>query len=212
VSDLATLPAIFAVHVAAMVTPGPNFLVVTRTAATHRRRQALATAFGVSTGAMMWSSAAAIGVGSVLLATGPLGRLLQVLGGAYITWLGLRLIVGAAAAGDDSSHTPLAKSYGQMFWLGLLTNLSNPKSLIFFGSIFATMLGPEASVQLRAAAVAVIVIDAMLWHALLAVAFSSLALRRIYGRARTGLDRLAGAFLALIGVGLIAKALPEQSA
>ena len=52
------LSSIFAVHMLAMISPGPNVLIVTQTALSHTRRAGIVTALGVATGSTIWSSAA----------------------------------------------------------------------------------------------------------------------------------------------------------
>ncbi|MCA1737551.1 MAG: LysE family transporter, partial [Actinobacteria bacterium] len=52
------LGSVFAIHVLAMISPGPNVLVVTQTALSDTRRAGIVTALGVAVGSTLWSSAA----------------------------------------------------------------------------------------------------------------------------------------------------------
>jgi threonine efflux protein len=207
VGDLILLPAVFAVHVAALVTPGPNVLVVTRTAASGRRATAVLVALGVATGAAIWATAAALGVQALFESVGLSPRLLQLAGGAYLMWLGLRLWTSSLSR-HGVPHPPALSHTSRIspYLVGLFTNLSNPKSLIFFGSVFASILGPHPSATLRVAGVLLIVFDATIWHVGLALLFSTGAIQSRYDRIRSGLDRAVGSVFITIGLGLMGAA------
>ena len=195
-----TLVEVFLVHVAAMASPGPNVLIVIRTAIAESRRAALYTAAGVATGGAIWAGAAALGLGLAIAGSTLAYDALRVLGGAYLVYLGVRTARSSAAAIAPADGAEPGVSAGRAWRSGVLTNLSNPKAAVFFTSVFATLLPADASVALRVAAVAVIVLDALAWHALLAVVLSSPPAQARYLRARRPIDRVAG--VVMIGFGL----------
>lgn len=183
-----------------MASPGPNVLLVARTAMADSRRAGLAAAAGVATGAGLWAAAAALGLALVLARSPDAYAAVRVLGGLYLVWLGARTfaragrpfaIDGAGAAGRLSRRA----------WReGALTNLSNPKAAVFYLSIFATLLPTAAGTGFRLAAIAVIVAGASGFHALLAYALSTRRARAGYLRAKPAIDRTAGLVMAAFGV------------
>lgn len=73
-------------------------------------------------------------------------------GGLYLCWMGYQMLRGALKKQDaaaSSPHIELAQS-GRSFLKGLLTNLSNPKAIIYFGSVFFTFLSAITSALRRA--------------------------------------------------------------
>lgn len=106
----------------------------------------------VATGAAIWATAAALGVQALFERVGLSPRLLQLAGGAYLIWLGLRLWTSTLGR-HDVPHPPTLSHTSRVspYLVGLFTNLSNPKSLIFVGSVFASILGPQPSTTLRVA-------------------------------------------------------------
>jgi threonine efflux protein len=206
-SPLSTLLTVAAIHWAAMASPGPNVLLVSQTAMARSRRSALAVAVGVASGAAVLATAAAVGLTVLIEEAGWARDALQLAGGAYLVFLGVQTWRGAHeppprpdAAGDDENP------WG-FYVRGLLTNLTNPKAAVFFGSVLAPTLDQAVSDWVRTAAVALIVVDALLWHCLLAVLFARPAVRRGYARAKTVVDRVVGAALALLGVRLASEPL-----
>lgn len=205
-SPFAVLLAVMGVHLAASVTPGPNVLLIIQTASTSSRRTALAAAAGVATGALILASTAALGLGLLVAGAEWLDRGLRGVCGGYLVYLGFRMWRGArnpmttTVRGGPSAHSLV------VFRRGLLTNITNPKAAIFFGSILTGLLPPATPIWVRLAAVLICVTNSAVWHALLAYAFSSGTVHRIYGRAKTTLDRIAGTLMAALGARFLFEA------
>jgi RhtB (resistance to homoserine/threonine) family protein len=200
-SSLSTLASLAAVHWLAMLSPGPNVLVVAQTAMSHSRAAGIAAALGVAAGAGVLATAATVGLRLVTEQSSALRHGLQVAGGCYLVYLGASMWLGAQSPAR-------APARGEAFFLrGLLTNLSNPKAAVFFGSVVGATLGPASPDWVRAAAVVVIVADACVWHCIVAVMFAKPAVRDAYVRRRRTIDRVVGAALGAIGIVLALGAL-----
>ncbi len=199
----ATLSGVALVHIAAMVSPGPNFLVVTQTSISQPRQMGILTAMGIATGALIWSSSALIGV-SFLFEKPWLYQGVRFFGGAYLVYLGIKMWLHAA---EPLNATPTLSKRVRSAWsfyqAGLMTNLTNPQSVVFFGSIFATLLPPEGPPWVRVAAVGIIVSNAIWWHCLLALVFSTGRVQRVYRSAKRFIDQVAGGILTILGLRLI---------
>jgi len=203
-NDVVVLASIFTVHILGLMSPGPNFLMVTQTAISCTRRAGIATALGIATGAAVWSSAALFGLNVVFMQFAWLYYGLKLLGGVYLLSLGLRLWNTADQPLVATSLTPvMARTDWQAFRVGLLTNLTNPASAIFFGSIFAALLTPNLPLCVKIAAIGIIVIDAASWHTAVACIFSTRHAQQLYQRCKRWSDRLAGSALAFLGMRLL---------
>lgn len=201
-SPTSTLLTIAAVHMAAMASPGPNVLLVTQTAMAHSRRRGLAVAAGVATGALVLATGAALGLGLLVGQVGWLRIAVQLAGGAYLIFIGVQTWRGANDPPPQPGAAPASGSLLRDFRRGLLTNLTNPKAAVFFGSILAPALDAGVSDAVRVAAVALIAINALWWHCLLAVVFSRPGVQRGYGRVKPVVDRVVGGLLTLLGARL----------
>jgi threonine efflux protein len=197
-SYTATLLAIAAIHIVGNLSPGPNLVLVSQVSAAQSRHAGVLAAVGLTLGAVVWATAASAGLG-LLSSLAWLQELLRVLGGAYLIYLGVRKLCGTG----EASASLQATTNWQAFRAGVLLNLANPYCLIFFGGVFAAMLPADSPYWFRAAAVAVIFLDALLWYAALAYVFSVTAVSSFYNRMRTLLDRIAGGLLTVFGLRLI---------
>jgi threonine efflux protein len=203
---LSTLIAVALLHWVILVTPGANVLVVSSLAAGGSRAAACFAALGVTLVAGVWSALAVLGVGAVFAAHPTLRSALQIAGGLYLLHVAFRLwrTGGGTAPAGIAQLAPFAA-----FRLGFLTNIMNPKSALFFGSVFATALPPQPPAALLAAVVLLVLFNALAWHLFLALAFSHPRVQAAYARQRAVLGRIASVLVGAFGVRLLVTALAE---
>jgi len=203
---LSTLLAIALLHWVVLVTPGANVLVVSNLAASGFRQAAVFAALGVTVVAGIWSSLAVLGVNAIFAAHPYLRIGVQVAGGLYLLSVALRLWRTSTAS---TGNHQVQLSPGAAFRLGFLTNIMNPKSALFFGSVFATALPPQPAPVLLLLAVALVVINALVWHVFLALAFSHRRVQAGYARRRATIGRTAGALVGVFGARFLYAAVTE---
>lgn len=129
-----------AATVAAQLSPGPNLLAVAGVALGQGRLPAVATAGGVATGAALWVLSLALGISALFHAYPVLIVMLQLIGGSYFIYVGLRALRSAINGGAMviESHKAMMTP-GTAFRNGLLVVLTNPKAAIMWASIVAFM-------------------------------------------------------------------------
>jgi threonine/homoserine/homoserine lactone efflux protein len=201
---LASVLAILAVLAIGVVSPGPSFLFVARTAVANSRRAAVAAAIGMALGATAMCVAALLGLHALFTRVPELYLLLKGVGGAYLLYLALRIWRSAAAPLPVSAPAAGAPAgLRRPFLLALGTMLSNPKAAVQYGVIFAAMLpaAPPPSL-LVALPPAVFVLEAT-WYTVVALGLSAPRPRGLYLRAKPVLDRCVGVVLATLGLRLI---------
>jgi threonine/homoserine/homoserine lactone efflux protein len=201
---LSTLMSIAAIWAIAAVTPGPNFVIAVQAAVARPRRHAMAVVAGICTGTLIWGTAGFFGV-SALFALAPWLYLgLKIVGGAYLVYLGLRLIAASFRAGPRPAAPGIeAAASGWAAWrLGLLTNCANPKTAAFVTSLFATTMPADPANFLGLLAVGAMVAISLTWYSGVAWVFASAAAAALYGRIAATVDRLAGGLFVLFGAKL----------
>ncbi|WP_411375147.1 LysE family translocator [Arthrobacter sp. MPF02] len=116
--------------------PGIDTALVLRSSLTRSRSYAFATALGISTGAMIWGVAAAVGVSALLAASELAYRALTLAGAAYMVWLGASLVrkswKGGAPAEAEAVAVPARAGLFRAWLTGTGTNLLNPKVGVFY--------------------------------------------------------------------------------
>lgn len=128
------------------------------------------------------------------------------LGGVCLTLLGI--LIGRAArqpaplSGADAGPRP--GTAWRAFGLGFLTQISNPKAVVIYASIFAALLPREVPRLVHIVLPPLIFLIEAGWYAVVAILLSAPAPRALYGRAKVWVDRLAGGVLILLGLRLLA--------
>lgn len=195
------------VHLIALMSPGPDFFFVSQTAASRSRREAMMGVVGISLGIVVWAGVALMGLHLILQKMAWLHQIIMVGGGIYLCWMGWQLLRSARAQNVQSAPAPEVKvalpKPGRSFIRGFLTNLSNPKAVIYFGSVFSLFVGDDVGAGARWGLFLLIIAETFVWFSLVAVVFALPAMRRGYQRLAKWIDGLAGVLFTGFGLHLI---------
>ncbi|EQA5356976.1 threonine export protein RhtC [Serratia marcescens] len=193
------------VHLIALMSPGPDFFFVSQTAASRSRREAMMGVVGISLGIVVWAGVALMGLHLILQKMAWLHQIIMVGGGIYLCWMGWQLPRSARAQQAQpaaEAQVALPKA-GRSFIRGFLTNLSNPKAVIYFGSVFSLFVGDSVGAGARWGLFLLIVAETFVWFSLVAVVFALPAMRRGYQRLAKWIDGVAGVLFTGFGLHLI---------
>lgn len=162
-------------------------------------------------GNTIWTVASVAGLAALLQALPGLLPTLQVLGSAVLIWIGVQSIRGGVQAFRDRGLTDPELAIGvtkRPVRLGLVTNLSNPKALLFFTALFSQILPADALLIERAMIVVVLTAVGVVWFVSFALLTSSRGFQRWFGRATPYIDIVAGAVFILVAAAILVEALP----
>ncbi|MBS0331868.1 MAG: LysE family translocator [Proteobacteria bacterium] len=203
-AHLLSLLSLALVSLATCAVPGPNNLMLMRFGMRHGRRIAEASGFGTTLGCVAWCAMAALGLSALLAAAPWLEMLLRIGGGLYLFWFAWSLWrsppLAPLAEGEEAGPT---LTFWGAFWQGFAVNMTTPKSLLYFASIFSAYVGPRTPSWVEAAAVAVCIFTCQGWQTAMSWLFSTRRAVAAYARAQRPLDRISGAFLGAFGVKLL---------
>ena len=135
-----TIILFMAAALALNVTPGPSILYVMSRSVGQGRTAGLVSALGLGAGSLIHAGAAALGL-SVILAYSPLAyTVVKYLGAGYLVYLGVRILL----VGDRQLRTAVLAhvSLTRVFWQGVVTELLNPKIVLFFMSFLPQFVDP----------------------------------------------------------------------
>jgi threonine efflux protein len=190
------------------ISPGPSFVLVSRIAITASRLDGLAASLGMGLGGALFGALALAGLSALLIEVQWLYTTLQLVGGAYLVYLGIRIWRGA--------NMPLAietavaferRSLFRSFAFAFVTQISNPKTAVVYGSIFAALLPAAPPHWLLLALPPMIFVVEASWYAIVALVFSARQPRAAYLHSKRWIDRIAGAVMGALGVRLLVEGL-----
>ncbi|GAB3487503.1 LysE family translocator [Flexivirga sp.] len=200
---LAVLPLLLA-WLVAVISPGPDFLAVLRTSAAHGRSAGLRVGLGVVCGIACWATLAMCGLSALLaryehlyLVVRTVGAVLLIGYGVHVLWATRKTTTGAAETTPPSA--------GKHWRLGVFTNLANPKALVFFGALFATLMPRHEAAATRVVVLTVMLAMAVAWFAVVSWCAGSQPVVAAYRRLQRTIDRVAGGLFTAIGLTLVPR-------
>ena len=195
IGTLATLAGVLALSV---ISPGPNFVLVTSTAMRRSRRAGLAVAAGLALATLSWVLLTEAGF-ALLLAPGTMAaEIVRVAGAAYLIVIGIKMVAGAR---KPLPQGPMAAAQGSWAALraGYVVSMTSPKSIAFYASILGTLMPTRAPLWFDASVVGIAFSVSALWYGTLALAFSDERVRRGFARLKTTLEAVMGVWLVALG-------------
>lgn len=195
-----------AASLALILTPGQDMLYVISRSLAQGRMAGVWSAIGVIIGILVHTALAAFGVGAILAASEGLFLVLKLAGAAYLVYLGIRLLLTREAAvtanGKGGSF-----SAASLLWQGILSNVSNPKIVLFFLAFLPQFVDPESAHPARDLAFLGVLYAAMglvvkVGVGLAAGSLSERLLRK--PRAMVWINRASGSILVVLGLRLAA--------
>ncbi len=199
--------AFLVVLVVAYLIPGPDFAVILRQA-TQTRRSGVLAALGAQAGLCVHMLLAVVGLSAIIARHPELLTLIRVAGGLYLLWLGASLAWRARharSAGRERDTASDKETDRGAFMQGFLTNVTNPKAILFFASVLPQFISPDASVAGQILLLGVVdVLFGFLPWALVVWLGDRLGQRLSSVRFRLWRDRVTGTGLAGVGATVLA--------
>lgn len=181
------LPLILMAAFMTSASPGPATLAIAGTSMESGRKHGLALAAGITTGSLIWSTAAALGFGALMLANAWAFEIVRYVGATYLLYLGFRSARSALRAGDP--HTSVVTgTLRKIYAKGLALHLTNPKAILFFGSLYAIGLPPGATTAQIVTVIAAIGLQSFTIFHGYALLFSNRRMTLIYAHLRRWFD------------------------
>ena len=202
------LSLILAAAFVASASPGPATLAIADTSMQAGRRTGLALALGVSTGSLAWSIAAALGLAAVMASSAWALEVLRYLGGAYLLFLAFKSARSAITAPTAASPDKPEPAPARAFAKGLALHLTNPKPILFFGSLYTLGVSPQTSLPELAVVIAVVGLQSTAIFTGYAWLFSNERVALGYVRLRRWFEGAFAVLFAAAGLKVLTSRLP----
>lgn len=197
-----SLVTILGIHMAAVMSPGPNFFISAKHGLSYSRWAGLSTTAGVATGTLIHVSLGFLGLSALVAQSIWLYTLIKYLGAIYLVYLGVKALLvkskkpdwTALEVGQVVSLSP-ERAYG----IGLLTCLTNPKSALYFLALFTSILPTDIPLTFKLTLFLLLPLISWLWYSLVAMSFSLGPIKQGYSRFYGWVETIFG--MLLIGLG-----------
>lgn len=202
--SIIALAGILAACLLGAMSPGPSFLIVARISISDSRRNGIAAAVGMGVGAATFAILALLGLKTLFTAVPWLYVTIKILGGLYLVYIAVSMWRGAkepirVETDDSVEHN----TWQSVFTTALFTQLSNPKTTVFYSSIFAALLPQTVPFMVMLVLPLLVLLVEIGWYSVVALLLSAAAPRAAYMRSKVWIDRVAGGVMGLLGIKLI---------
>jgi len=204
------LPLILLAAFVATASPGPATLAISGLSMSTGRRYGLAMAAGVTTGSLVWSIAAAFGLGAVMLANAWAFEVIRYCGAGYLLYLAYKSARSAMTKGKTISPQAFANSYRTAYIKGLALHLTNPKAILFFGSLYSVGIPEGAPISSLALVIAAVGLQSVIVFHGYALLFSNAPLIAGYTRLRRWFEGVFAVVFATAGLKILTAHLTED--
>lgn len=186
------------VYTAAVISPGPDFALVVRTALTRGRSAAILNALGIGCGVTFHTLIAVLGISALVQSSALLAMTLPWFGIGYLLYLGWGGLSAQPSAVAEV-ETTAADAGRSDFWRGFWTNVLNPKALLFFSAILVQLVA-GLNAWMQGALVIYVFVVTSGWFAAVGLLLARPALRQRFLQRRHWIDRSAGGIFVLLSL------------
>ena len=144
--DAATFGLYLTAAILLAITPGPGILYVLTRSLKGGRYEGYTSSLGTAVGGLFHVVAAAFGLSAILATSAVAFHLVKYLGAAYLIYLGIRTLLRSDDLVIDTKDTPTSKG---AFSQGIVTEILNPKTALFFLAFIPQFINPQGSVVLQ---------------------------------------------------------------
>ena len=190
--------------VLAVISPGADFAMVTRSSYAQGRKAGLAAAIGIALGVQVHVLYTVLGIAVIISQSPVLFMAMKVVGAGYLIYLGYKSLTNTSRICLDGLAQDGQVSTLQALRTGFLTNALNPKTMLFVVSAYTQVVQLGSPLALDFVYGAFMSFAHWLWFSLVAVFFSSAVLRKAMIERQVMVDRVIGVALIGLGVAVVA--------
>lgn len=189
------------VHFLAVISPGPDFVMIVRNSLLYSRRSGMWCAVGLGLGILVHVAYSLVGIAVIISQSIVLFNIIKYLGAAYLLYIGYKSLTSKASKLDvnaESTHHNLAPM--KAVKTGFLTNVTNPKVTLFFLSLFTLVVSPTTPLWVKLFMGAEMGIVTTLWFMFVAYIVSHHLVKDRVGKVQHFAEKFIG--VVLIGLGI----------
>lgn len=194
--------AVALITMLAVISPGPDFAMVTRNSFLHGRKAGLTAALGIACGVQIHVFYTVFGIALLIVQSPRLLFAMKLLGAAYLIYIGIKSFTNKNRV-DLNAGVGTSERLLSIFRMGFLTNALNPKTMLFVVSTYTQVVKPDSSLVTNFAYGLFMSFSHWAWFSLVAIFFSAEMLRQKMLSKQIVLDRVIGAALMILGAMLL---------
>lgn len=203
-------------HFLALLSPGPDFVLVVKSAIRNEGKNAIGVALGIASANALYIGLCLIGVGSILAASATVMIVLKVIGGLFLIYLAVQALRASKSSyksldiAEQPHSNKVKATFFKEFITGFMSGILNPKNLLFYLSLFTVVLTPEVGLAFKLGLGIWMTAIVFLWDLSIIFLLSTPKVRSKFTKLAYYIDKITGAILGIIGFAIVKSALAKQ--
>lgn len=198
---LGLIGSVTLIHLLAVISPGPDFIMCVRNSLTYSRKTGIWTAVGFGAGIAVHIFYSIAGLALLISQSPLLFDLIKYLGAGYLIYIGIKSFIAKSSKIKLGEHkkkkdiSPFAAVK-----IGFLTNVLNPKATLFFLSLFTMVISPDTPKLIMGILGFIMIVNTFLWFSFVASVLTQKRMRLIFERFQGAFNKSLGGLLILLGL------------
>jgi len=198
------LPIIITValaHFLAVISPGPDFIMITRNSLIYSRKAGIYCAIGLGFGILVHVIYSLVGIGLIISQSVLLFNIIKYIGAAYLIYIGYKSLTSKSSKINvDVENKKKDLSKMEALKIGFITNVTNPKATLFFLSLFTLVITPSTPMYIKILMGAEMAIVTALWFIFVAVIISHPLVKNRVSHIQNFAEKFIGVVLIALGI------------
>ncbi|AOW84124.1 LysE family translocator [Vibrio mimicus] len=196
-------------HFLALLSPGPDFVLVVKSAIRNKGKNAIGIAVGIALANAVYIGLCLVGVGSILAASVSIIIALKIVGGLFLIYLAIQALKARRSSYETFEVSGLegasthSSSFHYELVTGFMSGILNPKNLLFYLSLFTVVLTNDVSFSFKLGLGIWMTLVVFLWDAAIIFLLSTNKVRSRFTKLAFYIDKVTGAILGLIGFTIV---------
>jgi RhtB (resistance to homoserine/threonine) family protein len=196
--------SVLVIHLMAVMSPGPDFVMALRNSLTYSRKTGIYTAIGFGIGIGVHVFYCVFGLALIISTSELAFNIIKYLGVAYLIYIGVVSIFSETKdidVGNESHKKDISPL--KAIRIGFLTNVLNPKATLFFLSLFTFVIGPDVPKNIAWFLGVMMMINTALWFSFVAIFFTQKRVRALFNRNQKVFNLIFGFLLIAIALKIV---------
>ena len=199
-------------HFLALISPGPDFVILVKSAVKNERRKAIGVALGIAIANALYIALCLIGVGAFLASSVYIMIGLKVAGGLFLIYLAVQALQAkksdyASLSAQVNIKEKQETTFFKEFIIGFMSGILNPKNILFYLSLFTVVLTKDVSFTFKVMLGVWMTSVVFIWDSVIVFLLSGDNARRRFTKFSYYIDKVTGAILGAVGFTIIKTAL-----
>lgn len=188
------------VHLLAVISPGPDFVMITRNSLIYSRRAGVYSAIGLGLGILIHVTYSLIGIGLIISRSIILFNFIKYIGAAYLIYIGYKSLTSKSSKLNIKGERTKDISKWKAVKIGFITNGTNPKATLFFLSLFTIVINPSTPLFVKLFMGVEMSVVTAIWFMGVAYAVSHHLVKNRINKIQHNAEKFIGVVLIALGV------------